>query len=266
MRTSRPLVTVVALLSVAALAACGNEEIASRWASSPIQVDGKLDEWAGAMTAVHGASARVGVMNDGEALYVAFGTDDPGLARIVARSGLTLWIDPKGGTEKELGVVFPQPAYSDGPPGSAPDMGQPGGARVDTVELLGPAPHTRKEVAAPGADGVAVAVGSGDGAAAGHTSTTVLTYELRVPLASKPWGAGVHPGDTIGIGVLTNRMAGWTGGRPRSDEGEGPGGPGGGRGGGGYGGRGRGGGMRPAPGEWRGLQAWTRVKLARAPH
>ena len=107
-------------------------------------------------------------------------------------------------------------------------------------------------MAAPGENGVEVAVGGGAG---------VLTYELRVPLSSSPWGVGVRPGATIGVAVTTNRMAPWSGGRARDEDG----GPGGGRRGPGGGGRGMGRGGPPGGGprgEWQGVQAWARVRLA----
>ena len=263
---SRPAAIAAAhrLISLCAglvtLLACGDSELAAHWRDRDITVDGKLDDWSGLQAPLPGVAARAAIANDGEALYLSLETADPEVARMISHRGLTVWFDPRGGREQVLGVRFPLPAVA--PPSRWGEVGgsRPGGAQLDNVELLGPQPYTRKEVAAPGADGVVVAVGGGAG---------VVTYELRVPLATaQGWGLGVAPGSKLGVGLESKGFAGGPGGRRGgADGGGGPGGggpgdgPPGGRGGsgGGFGGRGRG----PAGG-FRELSAWSVVTLAQA--
>jgi hypothetical protein len=282
MRTNRrPAVATLALSLVAAalLMGCGGPpELASHWRDREIVVDGKLDDWAGLQSdldAGGGTSAtRLGIANDGEALYLSLATADPDLQRLIAHRGLTIWFDLASRREHVAGVRFPLPARV---PSHWGEIGgsRPRGAQLDNLELLGPQPYTRRELAAPGGDGVQVAIGFGE---------RRTSYELRVPLraAAPAWGLGVAPGALLGVGVQSKGIEprpapgggeaagqGPGGGAGRPDggqppaDGEAPGdddgsddGPRGGRGGpGGPGGR-----MRP--GATRDYEVWARVRLA----
>jgi hypothetical protein len=267
------------LLLAAALAGCGRPQLAAHWRDRELVVDGKLDDWAGWQSELREAGARVAVANDAAALYVALETTDPTLARLIAHRGLTVWLDPTGGEAHTLGLRFPLPAV--GAPSRWGEIGgsRPGGAQLDKLELLGPQPYTRRELPAPGADGVQVALGGGPG---------VITYEARVPLAgSAGWGLGaaVGPGSSLGIGLQARgsrrgpprrgpgagRGPGEPGGRPPGDEpggdeGDGPpddGRPPVDRGPGVGGGPGTGRGFRP--GVIRDFEAWAVVRLASGP-
>jgi hypothetical protein len=231
-------------------------------------VDGDLEEWAGWESELRKGSARVAAANDAEALYLALETSDPTLAPLFAHRGLTVWFDPTGGEAHTLGVRFPLPSTA--PPGRWGERrGSPVAARLDKLELLGPEPFTRRELPAPGAEGVRVAFASSPGRA---------SYEIRVPLGGGTgWGLGaaVRPGGTLGIGLEAKGygehpqggfrrgrgpggsappygsaqeppIGGPTAGGPRSDEGPG-------------GGFGRGSRRPPAA---RDFEAWVRVILA----
>jgi hypothetical protein len=275
-RLARPLALALALAgSTLPLLACGHSQLSASWRDRELVVDGRLDDWQGLQTVLAKAGARVSVANDGEAVWIGLETADAALARLISHRGLTLWFDPTGGEAKSRGVRFPLPANV--PPSRWGEIGgsRPGGAQLDRLELLGPEPYTRRELAAPGADGVEVALGGGDG---------TITYELRVPLASAAaWGLGVTPGAVLGVGIESKGSAG----RPPGRRGPGGSGPGGGDGepdggtgdpgaggdrgedappdgppgpGGGYGPRG---GVRPGP--VRDFQAWAVVRLASPP-
>jgi hypothetical protein len=189
----------------ALLAGCGRPpELASHWRDRELVVDGKLDDWAGLQTDLAtgsgGQPARVGIANDGEALWLSLETSDPNLQRLISHRGLTIWFDPAGGKQPVAGVRFPLPAAR--PLSRWGEIGgsRPGGAQLDSLELLGPQPYTRKELSAPGADGVQVAMSFGERG---------INYELRVPLAAVPpaWGIGVKPGALIGVGVQSKGIA-----------------------------------------------------------
>ncbi len=245
------------------LLACGDHELASHWRDRPLVIDGQLEDWAGLQTSLPRADARIAVANDADALYLSLETSDPNLARLIAHRGLTLWFDPTGGEKQTLGVRFPLPA--DAPPSRWGEIGgsRPGGAQLDSLELLGPQPYTRRQLTPPGADGVEVAVGGGPG---------VITYELRVPLAAAAaWGLGVAPGARLGVGVEAKGVraggprgrdgeGGRDGGRrrPRDGDGDSDGSspPDAGRGGYGRGAR---------PGVVHDFDAWSVVRLAVAP-
>jgi hypothetical protein len=268
----------LSLAGAAWLVACGGPpQRAAHWRDREIAIDGKLDEWADLASELEGGrertAARVGIANDGEALYLGLETNDPNLMRLVSHRGLTVWVDPAGGRAHTAGVRFPLPAAR--PPSRWGEIGgsRPGGAQLDSLELLGPQPYTRRELSAPGADGVLAAIVFGERG---------LSYELRVPLAAvaPAWGLGVKPGDLIGVGVQSKGVEP----RPMRGRGEaggrGPGGPGGGGPGdeppgdgseppedSGRGGpRGRGPGGRPdRPGPIRDLELWATVRLATPP-
>ena len=270
------------LALVTLLAACGGPpELASHWRDRELVVDGKLDDWAGLQTDLAtgsgGQPARVGIVNDGEALWLSLETSDPNLERLVSHRGLTIWFDPAGGKQPVAGVRFPLPAAR--PLSRWGEIGgsRPGGAQLDSLELLGPQPYTRKELSAPGADGVQVAMSFGERG---------INYELRVPLAAvaPAWGIGVKPGAPIGVGVQSKGIAPRPPRRPgeagergprgerRPDGGEPPEGdqPPGDEGGsppegeGPTGGRGPGGGRygRQRPGAVRDFEVWAIVRLA----
>jgi len=268
------------------LAACGGPpQRTAHWRDREIAVDGKLDDWGdlvGELDTREDTAARVGIANDGEALYLGLETSDPNLVRLVSHRGLTVWVDPKGGREHVAGIRFPLPAAR--PPSRWGEIGgsRPGGAQLDGIELLGPQPYTRRELSAPGADGVLVAISFGERG---------FVYELRVPLAAvaPAWGLGVKPGSLIGVGVQSKGV------EPRQMRGRGeaggpgPGGPGGGGPGGGTGddgpgdeppgdgdqppeGRGPGGprgrgpgGRGGRPGPVRDFELWATVRLASQP-
>ncbi|HXT52697.1 MAG TPA: hypothetical protein VN811_16780 [Thermoanaerobaculia bacterium] len=270
------------------LAACGSPpQRTAHWRDRELTIDGKLDDWGNLVGELdagrESAAARVGIANDGEALYLALQTSDPSLMRLVSHRGLTVWVDPSGGRAHAAGVRFPLPAARPASRWGEIGGSRPGGAQLDSLELLGPQPYTRRELAAPGADGVLVAIAFAERG---------LAYELRVPLAAAPpaWGLGVKPGALIGVGVQSKgveprpmRGRGEAGGPDGQDPGGGgPGGgsegppsgdeppgdgseppPGGGRGGGAH--RRGPGGPGGRPDAVRDFELWATVRLAASP-
>jgi hypothetical protein len=284
MRHPSPRLAGTLLLAVAVVS-CGRPQLASHWRDRELVVDGNLDEWAGWQSELREAGARVAVANDGEALYLALETTDPALARLIAHRGLTLWFDPAGGDEHVLGVRYPLPSAAPASRWGALGGSRPGGAQLDKLELLGPQPYTRRELRAPGADGVQVAVGFDSG---------LIRYEARVPLGpGAGWGLGgaVGPGARLGVALQARGRGGPPGSRgtrrvPPGDRPGAGGEPGGDEGGEdappadpGGGGHGHAGGT-PENGSagWSGIQppsrrrgairdfeAWAVVRLASAP-
>ena len=283
------LVWILPMAAWIGIGGCGGPKVESRWLDRKVSIDGGAGEWEGALYDLDGTRLLVGVMNDGTDLYLCLGTEDRGLRRQVLLQGLTLWIDPDGGTKKAFGIHFPlgiRPADTfagrwrgRGHGGEAAGDSVPGpadstGAGADTVRekgrwgagtrpgetvpdstaqleiLPGELPGTRMSVV--DAEGIALRLGLKDEA---------FVYELRIPLSrddAHPYAVGAPAGKTIGLGLETPKMSlpGFR--RERGGEGtEGPpggGSPGGGRGGGRGGWRGGHGGGAWGGGEggWRG--------------
>ena len=262
------LVTATLGLAVA----CKQVELASRWAVAEVVVDGVSDEWIDATTYFEKEDVTVGLLNDGEFLYLSLVTSGP-VGRLAMAAGLVVWFDPSGGKDEWYGIRFPVPPEpserSSGGGAGARGGGRPGGGgspsgadRLREVELEGPGDLSRRRLPLPVGGGLEVAI---------RRNGSTFVYELKVALARNDdfrMGLGVEPGSQIGVGLVTGDMPG----RGRGGGGGGFGG-GGGRGGGGFGGggggrggggRGGGGGAgvgdRPDP-----LNLWAKVQLSAKP-
>jgi hypothetical protein len=239
-----------------------------------VVIDGKADDWVGALSFMTDAKLEAGFLNDADYLYVCIVTDDNAVLREIAGAGLTVWFDPQGGEAKALGVRYPmgrtrprrqaKPGSDEAPP--EPPTDEPVASPGSGLEILkaGGSPPETMDVSA--AKGIEVAYSSEPG----H-----FVYELKIPLqasADRPYAVGAQPGSTVGVGFVVPKMdfGAAEGARRGGPPGEGGGGPpmggGGGfgshgRGGAGMGGRGmRSGGMNPEIPE--GLKVWTYVKLS----
>ena len=236
------------------------------------------------------------MLNDEEFLYVSLVTSGPA-GRLAMATGLTIWLDPDGGTDEWYGIRFPVPPEpgerssagrdgagrggrgGDGRAGGR-GSGRAGGGRgasprdrLREVELVGPGELSRRRLPLPVGGGLEVAI---------RNSGSVFVYELKVALARNDdyrMGIGVEPGSKIGVGLLTGNIERsgawrpgrvWRGWRIRRPFGGGGGGGRGGSGGGGRGGGGggRGGGFgggdrpdRPDP-----LKLWAKVQLSTRPN
>jgi len=275
--------TALVASTIGGVAACKEVELASGWAASGIEVDGVNDEWAGATVYFDKEDVTVGLLNDDEFLYVSLVSSGP-VGRQAMAAGLTVWIDPNGGTDEWYGIRHPVPPEVADRSGGARD-GRRGGGRPDgrgrpssagggvrgpfdrlrEVELVGPGERPRRRLPLPLTGGLEVAV---------RNNGPTFVYELKLALPRDDdhrMGLGVEPGSVIGVGLETGSLGdrgpagrdgfggggGFGGGRGGGFGGQG--GFGGGRGGGGRGGPGGSGDRpdRPDP-----LKLWARVKLS----
>jgi uncharacterized membrane protein YgcG len=228
-----------------------------------IAIDGKFDDWSGNLEPLGTTPMSIQVVNDGEFLYLRLTASDAGTRMQIMRLGMTVWVDPAGGTKKKLGVRYPvveAGSFGGGERGRGrrerPD--EESGPPLERVDILGPGKDDARSLTRDHLSGVDVALRSEQGS---------LEYELKVPLkhtSDRPYAIDAEPGKTIGIGIETGKLA-----QRSFGEGRGGGfGGGGGRGGGGRGGGMRGGGSRG--GGERGFQppkpvkAWVTVTLAPA--
>lgn len=270
---------VLAGALILSLAACGTARTYitdSRPPERQILIDGRSDDWIGSLNIVAASNLEEGFLNDQEFLYVSLVTEDESLRRQIARGGLTVWFDPKGGNEKVLGIKYPvgmpraerpaaQKEEAGGPPSTEPAGGTESGLEI--YRAGDAAPQKLELDAAKGLELAASREGK------------LFVYELKIPLqpsSDHPIAVGALPGKTVGIGFeVPKSSSGRQGGRPAS-EGAGRGGGrtggggfGGGMGGGGgaYGGGhgrigGQGGGSGTQSEAADGLKIWTYVKLS----
>jgi hypothetical protein len=264
-------------LLVLGLAACGGTKTYltnSIALERSIVIDGKSDDWVGALSFMTDAKLEAGFFNDQDYLYVCIVTDDNAVRREITGGGLTVWFDPQGGGAKAFGIRYPlgrTPPKRQEKPGaeqaqSQPPVEEPVESGRSGLEILRAGGSSPEAMDVSAAKGIEIAYSSESG---------LFVYELKIPLqvaADRPYALGAGPGKTVGIGFEVPKMDfGSTRGRPRGGiPGEGGGGPpmggsGGfgshGRGGMGMGGRGmRSGGTNPEIPE--GLKVWTYVKLS----
>jgi hypothetical protein len=194
-----------ALLIVAAAAltllssACGPVDIQSRWRTAEIKIDGRADDWEGALRRIEDSPVSVGVANDDQYVYICLQVQDPRVVAPLLRRGLVVWFDPAGGQDRVLGLKFPIGLRRDDgqdrfeTPGGRADGRGP---RIDQedVEILGPGRDEFLMLKKDDLKGVEVAQENDNG----H-----FVYEIKMPLAKSgdaPYAAGSAPGRSLGVG------------------------------------------------------------------
>ena len=209
----RPLVASVllALLVVAAavplVARAADLRLASAWRTDPIRIDGDDEEWRGRMVPVEGQRFSLGVVNDGEALYLCLSTRDRVLATQIGRQGLIVWLDPADGSKKHvLGVHFPidprlVAARDPNMRWSGSDPGQSG---QESVGILGPGKKAKDDAKRMSIDM------AGGILARFKFKGEVLVYEMKIPLqgAGSPYAVPVAPGGSIRLELETPEWRG----------------------------------------------------------
>lgn len=285
MRTSREFgYALCALLLVLGLAGCSSTTVYTTDSlprMKEIAVDGKTDDWVGALSIIEDGSVSMGYRNDKENLYVCLMVEDELLQGQIMRGGLTVWFDPSGGKVKSLGIRYPigmgtpQGEKGEEPRGERGEepRGEPGGwppgegfrpEAMSSFEILRSEKGEPQKISLSEAKGIEIAA---------TPSRGLFVYELKIPLAQTEPGVialDAQPGQTVGIGFEIPKpergdMPGRpSGGMPGGGEGGPPmggmpGGGGGGRPGGMRGGRPGGGMMADLP---KGLKVWTLVRLS----
>ena len=238
-------------------------ELAGHLRSGEVTIDGAASEWNGLLAPLTEPKVSIGVVNDGDTVFVCLTASDLRTRQQILRLGLVVWFDPGGGTKKVFGIKFPvgSPVTSGVRSETRPRGGVQSTAPeaieiVNRLEILGSDRNDRRSLVLGQTPGISVRVGQAEG---------LLVYELSVPLArtaDHPYAIGAKAGSVIGIGLATPDAEKGTiaagGGQPRAGFG-GVGGMGGMSGGGM-------GGMPPAMSR-DGLQAlkpmktWLKVQL-----
>jgi hypothetical protein len=198
----RLLIPVVIMIMIL-LPSCGSVEIDSQWRTGEIVVDGKIADWQGKLWEIKDSGLSVGVLNDENSVFLCLRAADLRAAAQVFRRGLVVWLDPKGGKDKVLGIHYPlgrDGSDFEGPPGNPDSAGQDVPARprtranLDEIEILGPGRDEKASLHIDELKGIRVAVSRSGG---------MIVYELAVPLVkgeNAPYAAQSGPGKTLGIG------------------------------------------------------------------
>jgi hypothetical protein len=97
-------VTSLALLTTSP-AIAATDDFHAAWSDHPITIDASLDDWAGRLQASTEVPVSIGIVNDGDFLYLALSSSDEHVARSIFHRGLIVHMRPKNGTE--LAVEFP---------------------------------------------------------------------------------------------------------------------------------------------------------------
>src|SRR5262245_57174942 len=180
------------LLATPAFACATAPELVSQRPTPEIAVDGAYTEWSGRLVRIdEERSVALGVANDTKNLYLCLVTRDLDVQTLIERVGFTLWVDPKGGTRREIG--FRVAPFQAGPQATAP-------AYVEIVQ----------HGAEYGEQLVGSSAGPIDVQAAARAD--VIAYEIRIalgtPLSGSSGQSGVRlaPGARIGIGFETDAL------------------------------------------------------------
>jgi hypothetical protein len=92
-------------LLVLPLAAAKDVAIASKWAATPVQIDGQGTEWTPEeMVAIDDVRAKIAVRNDDKNMYVLLNLEDPKYQSSVQQTGVTFWINPEMKSKKVHGI------------------------------------------------------------------------------------------------------------------------------------------------------------------
>ena len=272
----RRLFAFLALASV--VSGCSSiPQVTNHAATRKIIVDGDNSEWNNIPAYLsENKLFAVSVCHDSGNFYSCITTADPQTQMQFRVSGLTIWFDNEGGTEKRFGVKYPLGAPGGGPPKTMdralPEIDYQVEASMEQadpeLEILGPKEGDRYRVPVDNQEGICAKIK--------RTKDGLLVYELQVPLkpsASRLNAIEMKADSIIGFGIESTSPE-----MPPGPSGRGPGGFGGGRGREGPppsgGDMGRGGGMPPgggmgAPGGMKGGPAtreaakmWWKVKIA----
>lgn len=246
------------LLLTVSLAGCNEIKLSSSWPDREISIDGDQADWSGVLRFLEDEQASVGVLNDGDFLYLCLVSSNQGPVMQTVRSGFTVWFDGGGGKKKNFGVKFPLGMQGGPMPmmdrsrTREPEMPREFlDASLKEIEIIGPGEGQLNR--APGFEdqGIQVKIVETHGR---------FVYELKVPLAltsDHPYAIGAKEGKPVGIGFETGELD-----RPRMMERPGGGGfPGGGPG---AGGMPPGGGRGPRPEMPEPIKLWLKVSLASA--
>ena len=197
-----------------ALVGCARPTLESRWRDRQIAVDGEDGEWRNAKMSVESGALGLGLMNDERRLYLTLSLTDRAIQGGILRQGFVVWLDPRGGKKKNLGIRFPLGMQETADRWDRKRDTQGTGTRAGgrgrglsahqlqamfersgeapEMEILGPGKDRKHRIALAQSQDVRLKMGYANGR---------LVYEMSMPLASETGHAvGAAPGQMIGMG------------------------------------------------------------------
>lgn len=191
LRKLRPALSLA--IAASGLSCAHSSQIDSAWPDPGIAVDGAYADWSGRLVRLDdGRSVAVGVANDRANLYLCLVTRDFEIQSMIQRSGLTIWLDPEGGTRKRIGFRI------------APVEPKDTATAPAYIELVVEGAEYGEQRVGPAENGP-IEVQS-----AAHADVTA--YEIRVALGA-PLGLSnarssvtLAPGPLLGLGFETEEL------------------------------------------------------------
>ncbi len=195
------------------------EIVQSIWTAAPLQIDGQIEDWAGAaVTSEKGAGVDYAFRNDGRDLYVLLIFKNPKFLSSIDKTGVTIYASTSGKKDKDMGVRFIKKIVS-------------GAQLIEYMEKMGQPLAEERKLQLKDAPQVVLFTGTAlnkkgeevfppgpvpdidlPGFRYGQQENTII-YEFRIPLVARdvhPTGIGAEPGKDLKIGFewggLTKEM------------------------------------------------------------
>lgn len=206
LRNPRMKMYVIGLLVLMASTACYRFELGSIWAENPVVIDGDDGEWTFPRRVLAGDQGVVGFMNDDMYLYLSYRTTNRIHLLHIINQGFTIWIDPKGGTKKQIGFRYPLGSKQLGiSPWDFEPRRQASGYQAFLEQLLLLQPGI--EILGSRRDDVAMIPLDNqlDVQVKVQLTKDSFVYEMRLPYGKRsglPTPIGAAPGRKIGIGIV----------------------------------------------------------------
>jgi hypothetical protein len=237
---------------------CAAHDVTSHWCRDGLTINGSEDEWPASFQ-YYDADRQIGIrmMNDADAVYICFVTNDKELKKKLLMTGLTVWLDPAGEKHKTFGVHLPGAGPRGLPRKSGADDRQGNKKESTTLKRPTAVDITYVETTGPLSMPMAQVRQTGIEVGAGQPNGRRFVYEFKICFTAGPSLSALGPGKTLGIGIETGKtdmnheMGKPTeGGMGRTNHG------------GGMHGGGRPGGDSPAKAMDEPFETWTKVTLA----
>jgi hypothetical protein len=229
---SRKVLWMVGFAVLLIAAGCNAKKVESLPLNHAIKIDGNFDDWKDVPIDTYDDNqVGMSICNDDENLYILFRFQNHDWARVIRRTGLTLWIDQKGGKDKVFGINYNGGPSQEEIMANLPDevkqrmenMSEEQRARMEARMRARP---VRLEVIDNRAEqvwpldsmnkyGLEVKYGFVDG---------FYTYEARIPLkiiSADFYGIEIKPGQEIALGAEWGGFGNFRGERPERPEGGG---------------------------------------------
>lgn len=174
------------------------QEIHSVWQPKPVAIDGDASEWPETFRYYDGNTMlQFAIANDSANFYICLKANDMQTQRAMLRSGLAIWIDPKGKKKETSGLVFPMrkemnlPMQEQGPGSprrNRTNMKQQVLLTQNTMMIYGMAGIGREEVTLKNTYGIEAALS--------WDTFDIMVLEYKIP-AKAVFQHSIAPADTL---------------------------------------------------------------------